>query len=589
MKLGKNKFGIKRLGLILVLTVSVYIIADAVNTTRFTSVSLDMISYVTFAEQYAAGRFDAAVNALHSPLISLLSAPFIYFGLRGIDALLIVNMLAGMLTIGVVAFTIWRQTKGNLLSTVVSIATLTPVIAWLATVTTPDVLVVMFSALLIATLIMSEAGPTQKLSHKRAMILGVAIGLIGALGILAKLFFLPFFVATIIAWMVIRLLGNRSKTDKLTDFRYIKKSIALPVFSLVLAFLFLIPWMGAMYVKYDRVSLGSSFGAHISSRVGGSGASANVSGGNSIFSPPANDYHTRYKESVSGYREVDAPLAGPSLSLTDRLKFIIEQRLEVIPRYTAAVSNLSPYIIITAILLFVAVLYKKLPYRRHSDVVLAGTLGAIYYAGYAMITVSFNETDGGPIRYYVPLLVFATITICLTLPILWTKLRTTERLRRVLFILLVVGLPLLAVHTHMPKTNGFFTPPSKHANFVIAEHITNHSDKRGDLKLAGNNRRALDRIAFYAHGQTFGSIGPDKSLGDNDVLAALDEHDIDYFIDFTPIDDREPVDLPAGASLFHDFEPAHYQCKDVRYGGRGVGVAPEPCKIRIIDVSNITR
>src|SRR5690606_4259349 len=87
---------------------------------------IDTISYISIAEHYLNGRWQYAINAYWSPMVSWLMTPFISVGFTGSEAFLAVNVIASVLVLILGIILIRKITKSSFWLEVLYLLSLSP-------------------------------------------------------------------------------------------------------------------------------------------------------------------------------------------------------------------------------------------------------------------------------------------------------------------------------------------------------------------------------------------------------------------------------------------------------------------------------
>lgn len=186
-------------------------------------------------EKYSAGNIAHAINSYWSPLISWLSAPFHLIGFNAMDAIRLLNFMVGIMVLRKCAV-IFKHLGFNASIIIALQILLTPCLAYMAVVfLVPDLL----SAWLVLWFFERLVFKHETRIWKLTLIIGLAY-FAKSYNLVALSVFVVFYV---VFFERNNTLFNRVK--------HIAKIGAL-------TFLFILPWILALYLKYDYVTLSDS-------------------------------------------------------------------------------------------------------------------------------------------------------------------------------------------------------------------------------------------------------------------------------------------------------------------------------------------
>jgi hypothetical protein len=495
--------------------------------------NVDAVSYIDIAKQYAGGHVADALNAYWSPAISWSIIPFIWAGVDPVTAMIMVNAIAGCAAAALGTWFIWSRTQQNLFASIIFLGTALALALGTLLVITPDMLVVLWSVGFIMVFVWADKSFAVG-TRKARIWAAIALGAMGAVGYFVKLFLLPFFAATVILWVVIRILirrraarvdngdaardaGSRHQTLQPLVFG----AIALAAMVVVMA-----PWVTALTVKYHTPMVGSSFTVNVTEKFApDAGVHAAGRGGNSlILESPPNKYATAYIEDPTlGIKTQQAESAKTGGSLVTRVGFYLHERLRAFPYYLTKFGSIAPFAVPIMALIALAMVFGVVRLRSYPSVTLILLSFGVYFSGYAAI-VSV-ESGGGNHRYFWPMLLWATMAVSLVWPRFFERVSHGIRLargRQVAAVLLVALIPAAALgqlvlnipypFSENPAQIGiggyalhpFVQPPERAAAALLKKvgAIEPHD------KLASNEFRLTRQYAFYDDAQIYGRDRP---------------------------------------------------------------------------------
>lgn len=582
---------------ILIGVIAIVAFALALVTSHFRDhLGIDAISYMSIARQYANGHFVEAINAFWSPMISWLMAPLVKVGIGGALAFMIVNALTALFIIIFGAICIWRWTKGNFFAALVYVLAVSPLLIDVIRILSPDLLVVAWALIFLAVL--SWAHKRLAIARSLDWRIVVALGAVGALGYVIKLYTLPVFTVSLLIWSVVLFSVYHPKARK-DILRSIVKWLSLPILSIVCMFVIASPWIIALSLKYERVTMGSSFSVNVESKVD------NEEGESAIkqdLEVPPNDYAVSFREDPTPQNndsdKVDTQEnTSASSSIKDRIQHYAGERLKAFPYYINKINTTWPFTLLILFVTLVAMLLGLLTYKKHTTIVLAWIVALVYFLGYAaLVSVEFS---GGNIRYYWPVFIFALVIACLALPEMWRRVaQMKQQLRTVLFVVFISLLPVVSFTSYIVGLQYVHGIPVRHSMRIAASErsqlvnvllqgrdtpqIVQLADQiRADgvipegSRLVGDSYRMVVYLAYYLEGSAYGRSGETHANYYNldDPEEALERHDIDYVITFTPAgkEARKTVSGEVVGEYNYTID-----CQDER-AGRHV-----PCDVKII-------
>lgn len=325
----------------------------------------DGISYLAIAERYLTGDFGAALNSYWSPLFSWLLAPLLALGIEPLLACKVLTFATGMATL----FAGWilskRYTRVIAIRAAITAALIPMILAWAASLVTPDILMVCFLAYY-AYFISDPA------MGRRSMLLAA---LFGALAYLAKSYafvFIPIHFAGVAAgrWICAQQGSRRKEVLQ-------RAALGIAAF-LVLTF----PWVAAISLKCGRATFGTAgeYNLAVAGLTSGSkGSQSHPVPAPGLLAPPDEGAFSAWERpSFSGY------LGGPSPALARRLVFLMKANVPVVFKYLQEVSPLVLLIVAASILISFFRWRTSAESRLVASTVASGVL---YTVGYVLIWV----------------------------------------------------------------------------------------------------------------------------------------------------------------------------------------------------------
>ncbi|MGB3735135.1 MAG: hypothetical protein WA964_09295 [Ilumatobacter sp.] len=229
----------------------------------------DGVAYISIAENWAAGRFDLAVNGFWSPLLSFLLVPAELVGAPMFLSGQIIMIATGALTV-LQMKRLMRALNYDTLSDDILLLGAVPLIAYAAlSLLTPD--------LLMATLLLGYLSTMIDQRSMKPARRGIIAGCWAGAAFLAKAYALPFVVAHLVITVLVRVIRRGDLGQRW---------IVATVTALTVA-VFVVPWATMLSIKYDRPTIATTAGYHVS--ITSSGASGNAFGWAGILEP-TNEY-----------------------------------------------------------------------------------------------------------------------------------------------------------------------------------------------------------------------------------------------------------------------------------------------------------
>jgi hypothetical protein len=537
---------------------------------QFLFTNVDAVSYIDIAKQYAGGHVADALNAYWSPGISWSIIPFIWAGVDPVTAMIMVNAIAGCAAAALGTWFVWSRTQQNLFASLIFLGTALALALGTLLVITPDMLVVLWSIGFI--MVFAWADKSFATGTPRARLWSaIALGAMGAVGYFVKLFLLPFFAATIILWVVIRILIRRRAAAAAGKPEGVRHQARQPLIfgAITLAALVVVmaPWVAALTVKYHTPMVGSSFTVNVTEKFAPD-ASVHATGRESdslILESPPNKYATAYIEDPTyGIKTQVAESKKTGGSLVTRLGFYLHQRLESFPYYLQKFGSIAPFAVPAMFLIALAMLFGVVRIRSFPTVTLLLLSFGVYFGGYAAI-VSV-ESGGGNHRYFWPMLLWATMAVSLVWPRFWERINHGIRLargRQVAAVVLIALIPAAALaqldlniaypfSTKQAQIgiggyalHPFVKPPERNAAALLKQvgALEPHD------KIASNEFRLTRQYAFYDDAQIYGRDRP-NNITDPKFQAVMASKGIEkYFYYYDP--KTKPLDTSSAGTIIY--------------------------------------
>ena len=203
----------------------------------------DSPSYLGIAQGYAEGRWHDAINPYWPPLVSWLAAPLIRIGAEPLDAL---HALA--LATGLAGLTACRGLLTDLgipagIRGLMLLGLVPVFLAFSLTNPNPDLLVAVLLLFYVRLLFSPRCAENPRF--------GLACGVLGAAAYLAKTYAFPFFL---VHFPLVVLCRHAAERDLLRR-RTLRRSLGLGLAAFLLVSS---AWMGALYGKYGRLTVGDA-------------------------------------------------------------------------------------------------------------------------------------------------------------------------------------------------------------------------------------------------------------------------------------------------------------------------------------------
>ncbi len=202
----------------------------------------DGVSYISVANKYLQGDFQAAVNGYWAPFLSWLLVPLLWSGQPSLLAAKILALFAGgVLLAGTVRLCRCFEMTNAIRNTVI-IALVFPVLWWVYSIITPDILL---ACILIYyfSVIFSPRYPDSVWN-------GILCGILGAAGYLTKTYTFYFFVPHFCVFSVIWLLRQ-------PDWQRRRKVLRNAFFGFLVFLALSAAWVTALNGKYHQIALGT--------------------------------------------------------------------------------------------------------------------------------------------------------------------------------------------------------------------------------------------------------------------------------------------------------------------------------------------
>ena len=527
------------------LVASVTLFVEAYKV-RFLLSNVDGISYISIAENYFAGRFDEAVNAYWSPLISWSMLPFMAAGADSLFAMALASATWASLGIAAGTFLVWRWTRHSVVATATIGVVLSVFAVGNLTSTTPDLILASWTA--IFALVLVEANERLGAGSRRGQILfGAVLGVTCAVGYFAKAFALPLFAVVGIAWIVVRLLATRAAHPRGQRRAPIVRQLWMPLAALAALVLIAGPFVTALSVKYGGPTLGSSFQVNT---MGPFEPTTDAASGVSLeLAPPPSPHSISFSDDrtavLTDGSAVDA--GSTSGSAIERAVQYAALRLRVLPFYLAKIEAVAPFAPVIGALFVILLGLRVIDPRRHRAAVLVGTVLVVYFLGYWASTSSLERE--GNYRYHWPELVLSTIVAALLWPAVLARARAAGRwwssatAGALIAVLIVSTLAQHAVNyfpftTERPSASVSYVvkdPVPEPASRIFAEKLVADGVVAPWSKIVGSTGWK-DRTliyAFYMRAQLFGRRVP-HDIHDPRFIENMQKLGIDYYFLYEP-------------------------------------------------------
>ncbi len=558
--------------------------------------NIDGISYMSIAKQYAHGQASYAVNAYWSPWVSWLMAPPIAVGADPLTTFMFVNALAGIIGTAMATWIVWRLSGGQFWATVISLASAFTLYLSVAWTITPDAWVVTWVIVFTFALIEIDA-KLRPGTAKQRIVAGIILGALGVVGYVTKQYLIPVFVVVTIIWLVVRMIAERHERPD-ADRRAMKRSwVSMPVTILVTFLVVAAPWVGALSVKYHEFTLGTSAAVNVSSKFDPtSDATANAPQNlDPLQLPtPPNKYAVAYNEDRS-VETTDGADTTTKASLASRLKFYLEERVNVFPYYLQKIASFAPFAWLTVAAFVLALALGFVRFARFRPAVWVATVWVVYFAGYAAITQV--SSGGGNVRYYWPLLPLSAMLLSLMIPPIWSRFAAAFRdrpgwkWRRALAVVLIAIIPFSAATQGLlgfpapfqylrssPGVGYLIHAPLEPTPYSFSQQLIRDRVIPDHSKMVGTNYRMTLRLAWYLDGQVYGTSGHNYDITNPAFQKVLTKNGIDYFITYTPVGSKQPDAAPF-ATLVKSYT-TNISCSDLK------GANIVPCHVDILKLND---
>jgi hypothetical protein len=528
---------------------------------RYNLSNIDGISYMSIARQYAEGHSDAAVNAYWSPLVSWLMAPLMAAGIDDVLAFDLVT--AGTVIIGgaLIARLVWLRAGCRVLLTLGVLISFFVFALGNLFVLTPDMLVVVW-VLLFVTVLLEVDDRFAAASTRARVVMGVVLGVVGALGYVTKLYLVPVFGVTLIVWLLVRVLHQR-RGDRRPELLRLLTLAGVVVLALAVVSG---PWIGILTAKYGAFTVGSSLNVNVDAKFDPD-AGETPAGPPVLYAPP-NEYAVSFGEDRTA-QVATAPSgdgstsSGSSSGIGSRIAYYTTQRVAAFPYYLTRIGSIAPFAVIGAVLTVLALLFAG-SFRGRRDVGLVGIVWGVYFLGYAAVTTVAGA--GGNSRYYWPLLILSLLMIAFALPELWRRLVDGRaRWRAVAFLLIVALVPAGVLWQHGVGKGAPFSTEAPLASTGYLFHAAEPGHESlfatetlaplipPGSKIVGSNYRASLRLTYYLHGQIYGRAAQGYRLDDPVFQGLMRDAGIDFYLRFTPVG-TPAADLGGAGEIIGTFQ-----------------------------------
>lgn len=591
---------------ILALTIALFGVLMAISASVFRyNIGADAISYISIAHQYADGHFSSAINAFWSPLISWLITPFVG-GMSGMWAIMMMNIVVALFTLGFGAAMVWRWTKGSFAAALVYVVALGPFFVEVVRVKTPDVLVVAWMVIFVAAAVHALKMVAE---GKKLWKIALLLGAVGALGYVTKLYLLPVFVVGLGIWGLMACFARPNTVKQPLAFlkRHVATWLFIPLASIGFMLLIASPWITALSVKYGKVTLGSSYEVNISSqfdkKLTGEAGTTEDEKLEELRRPP--NEHAVHHSADPTQHVIDRPERpeGERPSLKDRVSVYVGERMKGLPFYVNRISSINPFALLILVMVGFALLMSALRLKKHAPALVAWAFGVVYFMGYAM--TANPDTAGGNTRYYWPVFIMAMLSFCLLLPALWQQVEKSKQwIRKAVFVLLVVVITLMPaiqfiggiryvsmipVQRDLTVVKGErsqmievllqgFKAPEKPHHLLLAEAIEADGILPKGSKVVGDNYIVTLYLAHLLQLQLYGDrdAGYDRLENPEEKLK---EYGVEYLITYTPEGEKPTSSIDGEVvGAYHYVTP----CDD----DSRVGMIYVPCDIRVVKIND---
>lgn len=544
------------------------------------SLGVDGISYISIAQQYADGLLSTAINAYWSPMMSWLMTPLVAVGIDGSVAFLAINVVSASFFLAYGTYMVWRIAERKFTPALLFVLVSFPLLYDAIRIFTPDLLVLTWMLVLIATSIKIMQTQQLKARNWRWMI---AIGAIGALGYFVKLYLVPVFIVFLALWGAVCLNAQKSKKSRAMILKFF-------AFSFLFFGLFSLPWAASLSIKYKTLTFGSSASVNMSSKFTDTGKVVQI---DQLDEPP-HERAVAYGEDRTVEVATNEVLS--SSSTKEKLLYYAEGRLQALPYYLNRISSLWPFTLFIIAVVGAALLLGRLRWRhRDYPSVLVYLFMFVYGVGYAAI--AGMNTGGGNVRYYWPVMLAALLLACCLLhrsrQQVW---RAGGLLRKLAFTLLIVCM-IITPYLHyiggiryfgsVPVLNPVGIAPSERVITPhpfervqsppirdLAERIKDDGQVPRGSRLVGDDYRMTMYLAYYLKSQVFGRSQKGNYYNLKEPNKTLDNLGIDYVIQFTPEGEQRRGYVKGDIIAEYDYTGS---CRDKR------AAIAEACSVVIVE------
>jgi hypothetical protein len=586
---GSRQFGLSLLAVVWLF--GSVILIDCAYHMRFMITNIDGIQYIRIAEHYFAGRFDDAINAYWSPMISWSILPFMAFGIGAQAAFYLAVSSWSIIGVAVGTLLIWKRTGGNLYASLAMEGVLLALYTTNLIGTTPDLLTVTWVLMYLWALLKVndyvETGTTRQL-----VLWGAVLGVVMALGYFMKAFALPVFVVMGLGWLVTRLILARRPHETRTR-KQLSASVLITSLAAVLALVIVAaPFVTAVSVKYGGFTIGSSFAVNTQHK-GDPKVTQDELQNSLALPPPPNDHAISFGEDRTAQLYLDdGSVPEVERSTGERIAFYVTQRFPALALYLNKLTSFMPFGVPIVATFFLLIIFGILKPRRHVDAVMAATLGLVYFLGY--FAIASGQSTGGNLRYFWPMLALSTAVACLLWPSVWRTLVERGHPWRSVIAALMLALIPTAAFTQMVlsepapfstvRSNAglgyLIEDPHPTRDQLFAEKLLATKVIEPDSKIvAGSglipNVRTLS-YAFYMRVQIFGRRIP-HDITDPRFQQVLRDNKIDYYFLYEPEEDT-PLDVSSWGHIKKVYDMP-YTC-----GHTATGAESNGCRLSIVAV-----
>jgi MFS family permease len=578
-----------RRAFILMVAIGTLILLFAAYQDRY-RLNPDGVSYISIAEQYADGHAVTAVNDFYPPMISWLMIPLLKLNFAGQTAFMGTNFMIASATLLLGMLLVQGITKRNILKVAFFWTLSLPILVGaVGSVITPDLLVVLWMLVYVWLALKVDVW-LKEITWRSALKASVSLGFIGAFGFMTKQFLLPFFIASIGLWFIVRTLSNLPIKNIKQFFTSYRQLYFIPALVFFFMALFMTPWVVAMSAKDHKLTINPAFSYYLGQKSQDNQAattserllSAQIKqrsineNPEVALIPPPSQYAVAYNE---------CPLCqvNPNSTTTKKhgfdASYYLTQRVKALPDYLRKISS-TWYATVPAILILAYAWWKKkISYKKDPAFIISGIFFFVYFGGFlALVSASGS---GGNARYYWPMFILSALVVSLSLP---KFIRLINKEKRVWqhrgLVLLLIALPIAVVAQNMPTFTSLYRRPSLPAMRRVSNDVSTVGLIPKGSKIASNNKRQALFLAYYLDSSSYASITPDgydkPYFKDPKVQKLLKQYDIDYYIDYSA-DGVNKLDLGnTGGKVIRTFNFHRLACANYRYA------KSEPCTVSIV-------